>query len=177
MGTKIEDLKKLQQRVHHKLGSSPLIMWFLGALALVLWLCATVVQIQTSEYMAMGDHSRVAGVAWNILMQPWLMVTGQAPVQFVTAWAYAWVVELITLVFALALSVAVVKISTVNPHLGKWFVIGAIVLVVLNGYADYSASPGASPLVQFLIALALGGIVVVGLPLGVGLIEHGMEEF
>lgn len=177
MDTKLEDLKKLQQRVHHKLGSSPLIMWFLGALTLLFWLAGTIVQIQTSEYLALGRADRVAGVNWTILSQPWMLITGHAPLQFATAWEYAWVVELVTLVFALALSVAVAKISSVNPHLAKWFVIGALVLVLLNGYADYSASPGTTPLVQFLIALALGGIVVVGLPLGVGLIEHGMEEF
>jgi hypothetical protein len=30
--------------------------------------------------------------------------------------------------------------------------------------------------VQFLIALAIGGMVIVGLPMGIGLIEHGIEE-
>jgi len=177
MGTKLKELKKLQQRMHHKLGSSPLIMWLLGALALMLWLSGTVVQIQTSEYLAIGRVDRVAGIDWGILVQPWLLITGSAPIQFATAWEYAWVVELVTLVFGLALTIAVAKISTVNPHLAKWYVIGSISLVALNGYADYSASPGASSLVQFLIALAIGGIVVVGLPLGVGLIEHGFEEF
>ncbi len=168
----------LQQfsRVHHKLGSSPLILWFLGALSLLLWAAASVVQIQTSEYLALGSKDRVAGVAWAILLQPWLMISGQAPIAFVTSWVYAWVVEVITLVFALALSVAVTKISTVNPRLGKWFVVFGGLLILLNSWADYSSSPGANPLVQFLIALAIGGIVVVGLPLGVGLIEHGFEE-
>jgi len=49
-------------------------------------------------------------------------------------------------------------------------------LIGLNSWADFSASPGTSPLVQGLIAAAIGGIVVVGLPLGVGLIEHGFVE-
>src|SRR5215470_12441865 len=108
-------------QVHHHLGSSPLILWFLGLLVLLLWLCGTVVQIQTSEYLAMGANTRVASVAWGILLQPYQMVTGQAPVQYATAWLYGWTVEVITLVFALALSVAVVKISTSNPKLGKGF--------------------------------------------------------
>jgi hypothetical protein len=163
-------------RLHKKLGSSPLILFLLGGLALVFWLAATVVQVQTSEYLALGSNARVANVAWSVLTQPYLMITGQAPMQYVTSWLYAWVVELVTLVFALALSVAVVKISSVNRHIGKGFVLGGIALILLNGWADYSASPGANPLVQFLIALAIGGIAVVGLPLGVGLIEHGFEE-
>lgn len=163
-------------RVHHRLGSSPLILWFLGVLTLLLWGAASVVQLQTSEYLALGSRNRVAGVAWSILIQPWLMITGQAPIELVTSWVYAWVVELVTLVFALALSVAVAKIAMANPHLAKWFVVLGAGLILLNGWADYSSSPGQNPLVQVLIALAIGGIVVVGLPLGIGLIEKGFEE-
>lgn len=163
-------------RVHRKMGSSPLTLWFLGGLSLLLWLGATVVQIQTSEYLALGSNVRVANVAWGVLLQPYLLVTGQAPLTVATSWIYAWVVELITLVFALALSVAVAKIGTVNPRMSKLFVILGLVLICLNGWADYSSSPGNNPIVQFLIALAIGGIVVVGLPLGAGLIEHGFEE-
>lgn len=163
-------------RIHKKLGSSPLIMWFLGGLVLLFWVCGTIVQIQTSEYLAMGSQIRVAGVSWNIIVQPWLMISGQAPIQVVTAWLYGWVVEVITLVFALALTVAVVKISSVNPRFGKWFVAAGLVLISLNAWADYSSSPGVNMLVQALIALAIGLIVTVGLPLGIGLIEHGFEE-
>jgi hypothetical protein len=163
-------------RVHKKLGSSPLILWFLGSLALLLWAAASVVQIQTSEYLALGGVKKVVGVAWSVLMQPWLLLTGQAPIEYVTSWTYAWVVELITLVFALALSAAITKIAAVNEHMPKYFVVSGIVLIVLNGWADYSSSPGGNWLVQFLIALAIGGIVCVGLPLGVGLLEKGFEE-
>src|SRR4051794_35923273 len=66
-------------RLHKKLGSSPLIMFFLGGLTLLLWLSGTVVQIQTSELLALGNLVRVAKVDWNVLMQPWLMISGQAP--------------------------------------------------------------------------------------------------
>ena len=163
-------------RIHHKLGSSPLIMWFLGALVLLLWAAGTVVQIQTSEYLALGSSVRVANVAWNVFLQPWLMLTGQAPIEYVTAWLYGWVVEVITLVFALALSAAVVKINSVNSHFGRWFTVSGLLLIGLNSWADYSSSPGANPLTQALIALAVGMIVTIGLPLGIGLIEHGAEE-
>lgn len=171
-------MERIQQinRVHHKLASSPLIMWILGALSLLMWAAATVVQIQTSEYLALGGTQKVAGVAWSILIQPWLLISGQAPILYATSWIYGWVVELVTLVFAMALSVAITKISSVNPHLAKWFGLAGIVLILLNGWADYSSSPGGNPLIQFLIALAVGGIVVVGLPLGIGLVEHGIGE-
>ena len=163
------------QRLHHKLGSSPIICFLLGGLTLLLWVAASTVQIQTSEYLALGNQTRLAGVAWNVLMQPIQLVTGQAPIAYATAWIYAWVVEIVTLVFSLALSVAVVKIASVNPHLAKWFAVGALILIALNSWADYSSSPNG-PLMQGLVALAVGGIVVVGLPLGLGLIEHGVEE-
>ena len=163
-------------RLHHKLGSSPLILFVLGGLSLVMWASASVVQIQTSEYLALGNQTRVATVAWSILLQPLLLLSGQAPISQATAWMYAWVVETVTLVFALALTVAIIKISSVNPRLAKGFVAGGLLLIILNSWVDYSASPGNSPLVQGLIALAIGGIVVVGLPLGLGLIERGIEE-
>ena len=73
--------------------------------------------------IALGNPTRVATVAWGVLEQPWLMITGQAPIHDMTSWMYAWVVEAVTLIFALALSAAVVKISAANPHLAKWFVI------------------------------------------------------
>jgi hypothetical protein len=163
-------------RVHHHMGSSPLILWFLGGLVLLLWGAGSVVQIQTSEYLAMGATSRVAGVAWGVLLQPLLMLTGQAPVAVVTAWMYGWVVEVVTLVYALALAAAVRSLSQVNPLLAKFFVALGLLLIGLNGWADYSSSPGTQPLVQFLIALALALIVTCGLPLGVGLLERGFEE-
>ena len=172
----IPAMQQQMGRMHQRLGSSPIILWFLSALAFLLWACASVVQIQTSEYLALGNANRVAGVAWAILMQPWLMITGQAPIALVTSWVYAWVVELVTLVFSLALSVAIAKISTVNPLLAKGFLVLGFLLIALNAWADYSSSPGVNPLVQALIAVAIGGIVVVGLPLCIGLAEKGFEE-
>ena len=169
-------MREQMSRMHQKLGTSPIILWFLAALTFLLWASASVVQIQTSEYLAQGSASRVAGVAWAILIQPWLMITGQAPISLVTSWVYAWVVELVTLVFSLALSVAIAKIATVNPILAKGFLVLGFLLIALNAWADYSSSPGVNPLVQALIALAIGGIVVVGLPLCLGLAEKGFEE-
>lgn len=172
----IQEMGQQINKVHHKLNSSPLLNWILGAGSLVFWSAATVVQVQTSEYLAMGASTRVAGVTWSVLSQPALLITGQAPIQYATAWIYAWVVELVTLVFGLALSAAVAKIASVNPTIARWFVFCGIVLILLNGWADYSSSPGNNPLTQLLIAVAVGGIVVVGLPLGIGLIEHGISE-
>lgn len=164
------------QKFHKKLGSSPLILFGLGALVALLWCAGTVVQIQTSELLALGNQTRVAGVAWSVLMQPLLLVSGQAPSTMATSWLYGWIVETVTLVFALALATAIHKIGSVNPFLARAFVGVGAMLILLNSWADYSASPGANPLVQALIAVAVGGMVVVGLPLAIGLIERGFEE-
>ena len=169
-------MREQMGRMHQRLGSSPIILFFLAALTFLLWASASVVQIQTSEYLALHNANRVAGVAWAILAQPYLMITGQAPIALVTSWLYAWIVELVTLIFALALSVAIAKIATVNPLLAKGFLVLGFLLIALNAWADYSSSPGVSPLIQALIAVAIGGIVVVGLPLCLGLAEKGIEE-
>lgn len=162
---------------HHRLGSAPLVFFILGGLVLALWLSMSIVQIQTSEYLAQGATQQVAGVAWGVLSQPWLMVTGQAPVVYVTSWGYGWTVEVLTLVVALALGVAFGKVASMNPLLARFFIGAAFILLVLNSWADYSSSPGATPLIRFLIALAIGIMVTVGLPLGIGLIEHGISEY
>jgi hypothetical protein len=164
-------------RLHKQLGSSPIIFFLLGAGVLFFWLCATITQIQTSEYLAQGSSMLVSGVSWNVLQQPGLLITGQAPIALATSWLYAWIVELVTLIFGLALSVAIAKISAVNPALARLFAVVGGLLILLNGWADYSSSPGTGILVQGLIAVAIGGLVVVGLPLGIGLWEHAAQEF
>lgn len=173
-------VREVSQRAvsaHHRLGSAPIVFFILGGLVLALWLSMSIVQIQTSEYLAQGATQQVAGVAWGVLSQPWLMITGQAPVLYVTSWGYGWTVEVLTLVVALALGVAFGKVASMNPLLARFFIGAAFVLLVLNSWADYSGSPGATPLIRFLIALAIGIMVTVGLPLGIGLIEHGISEY
>lgn len=165
-------------KIHHHIGASPLILWILGAATLLFWAGSTVVQVQTSEMLALQQLAQhVTGVAWGIFMQPYLLLTGQAPVGYAVAWLYGWIVEIITLIFSLALSVAVMKLNAANPYIGKWFIIGSLLLISLNSWADYSSAPGDNWLIKGLIALAVGGMAVIGLPLGFGLIEHGFKEF
>lgn len=172
----MDNIREHAGRAHKNLGSSPLIMWLLAGLVLLLWACGTVTQISTSEYMAMGNGAVVTNVQWNVFLQPWQLLTGQAPLVYRTAWMYGWIVECLTLVVALGLSAALIKIGSLNGLLARLFLIASLVLLLLNSVADYSASPG-SGLVKFLIALALGLIVTAGLPLGIGLLEYGCEQY
>src|SRR5436190_24025673 len=67
------------RRFHGTPSSSPLIMFLLGALVLLLFAAATVVQIQTSEMLAQGGSGQVSTIAWSVWTQPYLIVTGQVP--------------------------------------------------------------------------------------------------
>lgn len=177
MANFIGNAREISGRAHKKLANSPLIMWVLGALILLLWVCATVTQIQTSEYLAEGSSQRVASIAINVFLQPWLIISGQVPIGYNTPYMYAWIVEALTLVVALALTAAFTKIATVNPTLAKIFIGAAVILVILNSWADFSGTPGNNDLVRFLVAAAIGIMVTCGLPLGIGLIEHGCEQY
>lgn len=92
------------------------------------------------------------------------------------AWCYGWIVEVITLIFSLALHHAVHKLKATNHTIGKFYGIASALLIGLNGWADFNSSPGTDPTVQFLIALAVGLTVVTGLVVGLALIEKGIEE-
>ena len=164
------------RRFHGTPSSSPLIMFLLGALVLLLWAAGTVVQIQTSELLAQGGSGQASGIAWSIWTQPYLIVTGQVPPGQSAPWMYGWIVEVTTLVVALAFTVALNKLREFSGCLLWFFAIASLLLLILNSYADYNGTPG-SGLVRFLVALALGMVVTVGLPLGAGLILHGIEEF
>lgn len=174
----VREVAQRATSAHHRLGSSPLILFFLGALVLTLWLSSTIVQIQTSEYLALGAGNQVHGVSWFVLAQPWLLITGQVTnTADGTAWDYGWIIESLTLVFALALAVSYKKIESMNSLLAKAFIVSGFILIALNSWADYQSAPGTSSLIRFLVALAIGIMVTVGLPLGIGLIETGVSEF
>jgi hypothetical protein len=119
--------------------------------------------------------SQVKSIDTFVFWQPIGLVLGQYDTAHGTAYAYGWIVEVITLIFGLALGYAVHVLRQTNRMLGKWYTIACLVLISLNGYADFYASPGDG-VVKFLVAFAIGGIVVTGLPVGLALVEKGVEE-
>jgi hypothetical protein len=162
------------RRLYNTVGSSPLILFFLGGLTLLLWASASVIQIQTSEALVLG-LSQVQSIDVIVFWQPIGLILGQFDMKHSTAYGYAWIIEVITLIFGLALGYAVHVLRQTNRMLGKWYTIACLVLIGLNGYADFYASPGDG-VVKFLVAFAIGGMVVTGLPVGLALIEKGIEE-
>lgn len=163
-------------RAHARTSTIPIFWVGTGVVVLLAFVCATLTQIATSELLVMGTHPLAFRVSWNVINQPWQLLTGQSPIREATADLYGWIVEIITIVFALALSVAITKLNQITPGLGKFFGASGFLLIILNSWADYNSAPGATPLIQGLVAFSIGLIVVIGLPLGIGLIEHGLKE-
>lgn len=159
-----------------KVGTAAIVFFVLAALSLTIWLVATITQIRTSEALVLGQGHVPVQVAWGVLLQPWELLSGTAPLNSTMAYCYAWIVEVTTLVYSLALNHAVPKLSQMNSWLGKVYAGGAGLLIALNGWADYSSSPGQTPLIQVLIALGMGITVTTGLAIGIGLIERGIDE-
>lgn len=160
----------------NKVGTSAIVFFVLAALTLTIWLVVTITQIRTSEALVLGQGHIPIQVAWGVLLQPWELLSGTAPLNSTLAYCYAWIVEVTTLVYALALNHAVHKLKQTNASLGKLYAIAAGALIALNGWADYSSSPGTDPLIQGLIALGMALTVTTGLVIGIGLVERGIEE-
>lgn len=169
--------RERMHRAHKGLNSSPLILALLGGGTLGLWACGTMVQIQTSELLALGGNSVVAGVNWALWQQPIALFTGAVPIANQTAYMYGWGVEIITLIVSLGLGHALSKVSSLNGCLAKGFLICSLLLLVLNSIADYQSSPGSNDLIRFLIALLIAVIVNCGLPVGIGLLEAAWEQY
>ena len=169
--------KNFANHAHHKLGSSPLLLMIAGAACIFFWASGIVTQILTSEFLIQGSNAHITVIPWSVVIQPWLIISSQVPVGQSTAWQYAWIVELVTIIFGMFSSHAIAALHAVNPRIVKLFIVGAIVLIVVNAISDYAGIANSSIIIKGLGALACGGWVVVGLPVGIGLIEKGVEEW
>ena len=163
--------------VTKKIGTSPLVLGLIGLLVLAIWIGATVIQLQTSEVLVFSGHFRFTN-SWQVIAQPWLLVSGQiTDVNQGVGVIYAYVIECLTLVFAYVLEHALAHIRRTNKRMSRWFVAWGIILIALNSWADYTSSPGTSPLVRGLVAAAVGGAVVTFLPIAIGLLGAAIGEF
>jgi hypothetical protein len=165
------------QKLHHKVGASPLILAVLGVGVLVLWLSCMLIQVETSEFLVDGSATQIANVPFSVFLQWAHFFDGSYPTNVRLAWGYGWSVEVVTLIFAVALSKAMMSLNNVNKHLGKGFFYVGGLLLILNSVADFNSAPGTNWLIHGLVAAVVGGIVVVGMPLGLGLIETAIEDY
>jgi hypothetical protein len=145
-------------------------------LVLVVWLVSTITQIRTSEALMMGGEKVPVDVEWGVLLQPWQLLTGTAPLNLVMPWCYAWIIESLTLIWSFALEHAKGELLKTNKLLGSTYGTVTVLLIGLNGWADYNSSPGNDPLQQGLIAGAVGLMVTTGLPVGLVLLKVGLAR-
>ncbi len=170
-------LKQQVGRYHRNVANSPILCIGIGLIALFFGILCTTVDIATTEYLATGSLDKITGIQWGIWTQPWMLVTGQIPnLTQAVGFVYAWTVETVQLIFGLVLGHALTKVHSVSSRLARGFAVIGTILILLNGVATYNAAPVANPLMQFLIAIAMGGFSIVSFPIGIGLIETGMEE-
>lgn len=175
--SRLARVKQQVNRYHKSIAHSPILCIGIGALALFFGILCTTVDIATTEYLATGSLDKITGVQWGIWMQPWMLVTGQIPMlSQAVGFVYAWTVETVQLIFGLVLGHALTKVHSVSPRLARGFAVIGTILIVLNGVATYNAAPVANPLMQVLMAIAMGGFSIVSFPIGIGLIETGLDE-
>ncbi len=124
----------------------------------------------------MGGHRVPVNVEWGVLLQPWQLLTGVAPLDDVMPWCYAWIIEALTMIWAFALEHAKMELLKANKTLGSVYGTVTVLLIGLNGWADYNSSPGNDPLQQGLIAAAVGLMVTTGLPVGLVLLKVGLAK-
>lgn len=157
-------------------GTDPWILLTLGTLVGIMWAIATVTQVRTSEMLMLSGGKVPLDVQWGVFLQPYQLITGQVPTQYMGAYAYGWFIETITLVWAWALEHAVVKMRETNAHLGKWYGIVSFALIALNSWADFNNSPGPDGLSQALMAVSIGLMSVTGLPIALVLLKAGLAK-
>lgn len=163
--------------VSKKIGTSPLVLALVGLLVAIVWIGATLVQLQTSEVLVFGG-TFIFTNTWQIVKQPWLLISGQITnTEQSVGVIYAYGVECLTLIFAYVLEHALKHIKQTNAKLSRWFVLWGLVLIALNSWADYNSSPGGGILVHALVAALVGGVVVTFLPVAIGLLGAAIGEF
>jgi hypothetical protein len=70
-------------------GVDPWILIGLAVLVLIVWCVSTITQIRTSEALMLGGQKVPVDVEWGVLLQPWQLLTGTAPLGYVMPWCYA----------------------------------------------------------------------------------------
>jgi hypothetical protein len=80
------------------------------------------------------------------------------------------------MIWAFALEHAKTELLRTNKVLGSVYGTITVLLIGLNGWADYNSSPGNDPFQQGLIAGAVGLMVTTGLPVGLVLLKIGLAR-
>lgn len=157
---------------------SPLLKFLLGAALIVLWLIASLLQIQTSESFILNGPVVSYAADWAILRQPYALVMGGLSPMMAKAVMWGWGVELVFLVCVIGYEEAHATISAGNKRLAMLFRLGSIVIIVFDAWTDFNYGSLPSGLGgQIAFALITAFVVMFAGVAGVHLITRGVQEF
>lgn len=151
-------------------GNVPHLRMLLGALLVIFFLLALMLQVQTSEAFILVGKSVGFSPDWSILVQPYLLATSKLKPDIAKAVMWGWGIELVYLV-------CVIGEVAVHGRLQGWFKTGALVLVGFDFWTDFNYGSLASGLFgQFAFAAITSFIVAFFGMVGLNLIFDALAE-
>lgn len=150
--------------------SAPILDLLIGLAALLLFVIAFILQIQTSEAFILNGSPVTLAANWGVLLQPIQLMQGNLSMNMSKAVMWGWGIEIIFLV------VLVGEITYHGPHKG-WLKTGAFILIAFNCWADYNyGSLPSGILGQIAFAAITSFIVAFFGIIGVNKISHALHE-
>jgi hypothetical protein len=134
-------------------GGAPILRLVLGAILILMFLLATMLQIQTSEAFILNGQAVGLSANWAILKQPFELAQGALSLNMAKAVMWGWGIECIYLV-------CVVGEVALSGRWHGWFKTGAILLVAFDFYTDMQYGNMASGLGGQLAFAAVTSFIV-----------------
>jgi len=149
-----------------------------GALFDWIWFQGSLLQIQTTEAWLQGGPA-IQGINpnWSILQQPISLLTGTTPVDVGISWWEAWIIEVITILVGIGFEAALHGVFRANKKLGELFGSITLILIAINGLADFQFGSILSSTFwgHFAFSVINGVVVFYFGIIGISLIEHGFH--
>ncbi len=150
---------------------APILKLILGVILILMFLLATMLQIQTSEAFILNGKAVGLSANWAILRQPFQLAQGTLSLDMAKAVMWGWGIECIYLV-------CVVGEVTLSGRWHGWFKTGAILLVAFDFYTDMQYGNMASGIGGQLAFAAVTSFIVAFFGyLGIELIFKSIREF
>jgi hypothetical protein len=150
---------------------APILKLILGVILILMFLLATMLQIQTSEAFILNGKAVGLAANWAILRQPFELAQGTLSLDMAKAVMWGWGIECIYLV-------CVVGEVTLSGRWHGWFKTGAILLVAFDFYTDMQYGNMASGLGGQLAFAAVTSFIVAFFGyLGLELIFKSIRDF
>ena len=150
---------------------APILKLILGVVLILMFLLATMLQIQTSEAFILNGQAVGLSANWAILKQPFQLAQGTLSLDMAKAVMWGWGIECIYLV-------CVVGEVALSGRWHGWFKTGAILLVAFDFYTDMQYGNMASGIGGQLAFAAVTSFIVAFFGyLGIELIFKSIRDF